>query len=120
MQMKKLKDLYADYRGDEWVETGITEEYNDALLEVATEKTVSEILDTMKLIIEFHNGEHQDEADDWIVYDANKFNKIIQDANGVIFSKRDKETLNTLDILEGDPEPTEEEKMIAALANLDD
>ena len=120
MEMKKLKELHAEYRGEEWIESGITEEYNDALLCVATEKTVDEILDIMKTLVEFHAGERPDEEDDWVVYDSAKFNKVIKDANAVIFAKRDKETLATLDILEGDPaEPTEEEKQLAALDVLD-
>jgi len=120
MQMKRLKELHAEYRGEEWIENGITEEYNDALMCVATEKTVDEVVDIMETLIEFNNGERPDEEDDWVVYDQEKFNKVIKDANAVVFAKRDKETLETLDILEGDPEePTEEEKALSALDVLD-
>lgn len=120
MQMKRLKELHADYRGEEWIENGITEEYNDALMCVATEKTVNEVMDIMETLIEFNNGERPDEEDDWIVYDPEKFNKVIKDANAVVFAKRDKATMEILDVLEGDPEePTEEEKELAALDALD-
>ena len=120
MQMKRLKELHADYRGEEWIENGITEEYNDALMCVATEKTVNEVTDIMETLIEFNNGERPDEEDDWIVYDPEKFNKVIKDANAVVFAKRDKATMEILDVLEGDPEePTEEEKELAALDVLD-
>ena len=120
MQMKRLKELHADYRGEEWIENGITEEYNDALMCVATEKTVNEVMDIMETLIEFNNGERPDEEDDWIVYDPEKCNKVIKDANTVVFSKRDKATMEILDVLEGDPEePTEEEKELAALDVLD-
>lgn len=120
MQMKRLKELHADYRGEEWIENGITEEYNDALMCVATEKTVNEVMDIMETLIQFNNGERPDEEDDWIVYDLEKFNKVIKDANAVVFAKRDKATMEILDVLEGDPEePTEEEKELAALDVLD-
>ena len=120
MQMKRLKELHADYRGEEWIENGITEEYNDALMCVATEKTVNEVMNIMETLIEFNNGERPDEEDDWIVYDSEKFNKVIKDANAVVFAKRDKATMEILDVLEGDPEePTEEEKELAALDVLD-
>ena len=118
--MKRLKELHADYRGEEWIENGITEEYNDALMCVATEKTVNEVMDIMETLIQFNNGERPDEEDDWIVYDLEKFNKVIKDANAVVFAKRDKATMEILDVLEGDPEePTEEEKELAALDVLD-
>ena len=118
--MKRLKELHADYRGEEWIENGITEEYNDALMCVATEKTVNEVMNIMETLIEFNNGERPDEEDDWIVYDSEKFNKVIKDANAVVFAKRDKATMEILDVLEGDPEePTEEEKELAALDVLD-
>ena len=120
MQMKRLKELAAEYRGEEWMESGVTEEYNDAMLCVATEKTVSEVVDIMGTLVEFVAGNRPDDADDWVVYDAEKFNKVIKDANAVIFEKRDKETLTTLSVLEGDPEePSEEEKELAALDSLD-
>ena len=112
--LKKLKELYADYRGEDWMEAGMDDEMMSALNEVATEKTIEEIKYNADILQQFHKGEIPERGDDWVMMDAEKVNKVMKDAYHVIQERRNRELEAALDILEGD-EVSEEEKALSAI-----
>lgn len=117
--LKKLKDLYADYRGEEWMDAGMGDDMMAALNCVATEKTIEEIKYNADILQQFHRNEIPDRADDWVMCDADKMNKVMKDAYQVIQSNRNKEMESALDVLEGDEEESEEDKALAAIDELE-
>lgn len=117
--LKKLKDLYADYRGEEWIDAGMGDDMMAALNCVATEKTIEEIKYNADILQQFHRNEIPDRADDWVMCDADKMNKVMRDAYQVIQTNRNKEMESALDVLEGDEEESEEDKALAAIDELE-
>lgn len=117
--LKKLKDLYADYRGEEWMDAGMGDDMMAALNCVATEKTIEEIKYNADILQQFHRNEITDRADDWVMCDADKMNKVMRDAYQVIQTNRNKEMESALDVLEGDEEESEEDKALAAIDELE-
>lgn len=117
--LKKLKDLYADYRGEEWMDAGMGDDMMAALNCVATEKTIEEIKYNADILQQFHRNEIPDRADDWVMCDAEKMNKVMKDAYQVIQTNRNKEMESALDVLEGDEEESEEDKALAAIDELE-
>lgn len=117
--LKKLKDLYADYRGEEWMDAGMGDDMMAALNCVATEKTIEEIKYNADILQQFHRNEIPDRADDWVMCDADKMNKVMRDAYQVIQTNRNKEMESALDVLEGDEEESEEDKALAAIDELE-
>lgn len=113
--LRKLKDLYAEFRGEDWMDEGMNDNMMSALSEVATEKTIEEIKYNADILQQFHRGEIPERGDDWIMVDSDKFCKVMRDAYAVLRERMNRELESYIDVLDGDDGESEEDRAMAAI-----